>query len=413
MSLSSPKIRFKDDNGNDFPAWEEKGIGDSIEMLSGFPFPSEEILDGKSTSERPRVLLMRGVNITEGSIRHSPDQDRFYCGDVAKLKKYLLEVGDMVIGMDGSKVGKNSAIVGEAEAGSLLVQRVARIRPIAGVSLRYIYQHINSFVFHRYVDRVKTSSGIPHISAKQIREFKIGFPCLIEQKKIADFLTSVDDRIGQLIKKKALLEDYKKGVMQQLFSQQIRFKDDNGNDFPNWEEKKLGEITKCFSGGTPSSGKRDFYGGAIPFIRSAEIAAPKTALFLTKEGYDSSAAKMVEEGDLLVALYGANSGEVGIARISGAINQAILCVRSMQEVSFLFFWLEYSKDSIVKTYLQGGQGNLSGKIVQSLKIDLPLIPEQKKIADFLTSVDRKIESVSQQITKTQTFKKGLLQQMFV
>jgi type I restriction enzyme, S subunit len=144
-----------------------------------------------------------------------------------------------------------------------------------------------------------------------------------------------------------------------------------------------------------------------------QIGRNRTALFLTEKGLKESAAKMVEAGDLLVALYGANSGEVGISKITGAINQAILCVRSKQSVRFLYFWLEFSKQSIVNTYLQGGQGNLSGKIVQALNIEIPSLPEQTKIANFLTALDRKIESVSQQIRHTQAFKKGLLQQMFV
>jgi type I restriction enzyme S subunit len=217
QQLFAQTIRFKDDDGNDFPDWEENKIGEYIELLSGFPFPSEEILDGGSTKGRSSILLMRGTNITEGSIRHSPDRDRFYCGSIDKLDKYKLEVGDMVIGMDGSKVGKNSAIVGRVEAGSLLVQRVARIRAVSGVSLEYIYQHINSFVFHRYVDRVKTSSGIPHISAKQIREFKIEFPSFEEQIKIAGILTVIDKKIESVSSQITETQIFKRGLLQQMF----------------------------------------------------------------------------------------------------------------------------------------------------------------------------------------------------
>ena len=217
QQIFSQQIRFKDDDGGDFPDWEEKEIGGFIDMLSGFPFPSGEILDRESICDRPSVLLMRGVNITEGSIRHSPELDRFYCGEVANLEKYRLKAGDMVIGMDGSKVGKNSAIAGENDAGALLVQRVARIRPLKDVSIRYIYQHINSFVFHRYVDRVKTSSGIPHISAKQIREFKIGFPKFEEQTKIANFLSVLDRKIETVASQIAEMQTFKRGLLQQMF----------------------------------------------------------------------------------------------------------------------------------------------------------------------------------------------------
>ena len=90
QQLFTQALRFKDDHGNEFPDWEEKGLGDSIDLLSGFPFASDDILDGQTSQDRERLLLMRGVNITEGSIRHSEDQDRFYCGNVSKLQKYRL-----------------------------------------------------------------------------------------------------------------------------------------------------------------------------------------------------------------------------------------------------------------------------------------------------------------------------------
>ncbi len=179
-----------------------------------------------------------------------------------------------------------------------------------------------------------------------------------------------------------------------------------------WQEMKVGEFCTCFSGGTPSSGRRDYYGGEIPFIRSAEIRSPRTALFLTEKGFRSSAAKLVIAGDLLVALYGANSGEVGISRIDGAINQAILCIRTEQSVDFLCFFLEHSKDRIVATYLQGGQGNLSGQIVQAIGVPIPTLPEQRKIADFLTAVDGRIGQLSQKKALLQDYKKGVMQQLF-
>ena len=140
------------------------------------------------------------------------------------MEKLFLEVDDLVLGMDGSKVGKNVALVTEKDKGSLLIQRVARLRANDQSDIRYIYQQIFSNKFHRYVDVVNTSSGIPHISAKQIKEFKIGFPSITEQKKIASFLSSVDDKIQKLNRKKELLEEYKKGVMQKIFSQELRFK---------------------------------------------------------------------------------------------------------------------------------------------------------------------------------------------
>lgn len=115
----------------------------------------------------------------------------------------------------------------------------------------------------------------------------------------------------------------------------LRFEDNNENNYPDWEEKKLGEGCSVFSGGTPTSSKKQYYGGSIPFIRSAEINKNKTALFFTQEGLDSSSAKIVDTGDLLCALYSTNSGDVGISSLTRAINQAILCIRTSQSTEFL------------------------------------------------------------------------------
>ena len=232
--MKVPKLRFKDDDGRVFSEWETGIIDEHVDFLSGYPFDGEEISEDSNG-----ILLMRGVNITEGLTRHGPDIDRFYCGDIKRLEKYFLKINDLVIGMDGSKVGKNSALVKGGDINTLLVQRVARLRAKATSSIFFIFQHVNSPNFHAYVDKVKTSSGIPHISAKQIKEFKIIFPCLAEQTKIASFLTAIDEKITQLTQKCDLLAQYKKGVMQQIFSQKLRFKDDDGREFPEWEEKKL------------------------------------------------------------------------------------------------------------------------------------------------------------------------------
>ncbi len=239
------------------------------------------------------------------------------------------------------------------------------------------------------------------------------FPFKPEQQKIAAFLGAVDDKIAQLQKKKDLLESYKKGCMQKLFSQEIRFKDDNGNPFPDWEEKKLGDFCKVFSGGTPTSAKREYYNGEIPFIGSGDIGDKNIMQHITEDALNNSSAKLVNKGDLLYALYGATSGQVAISKIQGAINQAVLCIRTKEITVFLYQYLTYKQDRILSTYLQGGQGNLSGDIVKKLTIDLPCADEQKEIADFLAGLDDKIALVADGVDKAKLFKKGLLQQMFV
>ena len=181
-----------------------------------------------------------------------------------------------------------------------------------------------------------------------------------------------------------------------------------------WEQRKLGDVTDSFSGGTPDVSHTSYYGGSIPFIRSAEINSDKTELFLTEKGLDNSSAKIVERGTVLYALYGATSGEVGIAAIKGAINQAILALspHTGNDPLFLASWLRREKARIVDTYLQGGQGNLSGSIVKELSFALPQQKEQQVIGSFFSRLDNLITLHQRKYDKLVIFKKSMLEKMF-
>ena len=176
----------------------------------------------------------------------------------------------------------------------------------------------------------------------------------------------------------------------------------------------MGDISSSFSGGTPKVSKVEYYGGEIPFIRSAELNSQVTELHLTKKGLENSSAKMVSQGDLLYALYGATSGEVGISRLHGAINQAILALRPKGDYStyFIFYWLRLNKSDIISKYLQGGQGNLSASIIKKLNIDLPCIGEQTSIGNFFRTLDNLIALQQRKLEALQKLKQGYLQQMF-
>lgn len=191
---------------------------------------------------------------------------------------------------------------------------------------------------------------------------------------------------------------------------ELRFPEfENGSE---WVVKELKEIFISFSGGTPSTTNQNFYGGNIPFIRSAEIGKDKTELFLTEEGLKNSSAKLVNKGDLLIALYGANSGDVAISKLKGAINQAILCMQSDYSNTFTFNFLSLKKNWIISKYIQGGQGNLSGDIVKSIKLAFPIKLEQEKIASCLSSLDELITATREKLEALQAHKKGLMQNLF-
>ena len=203
--LNVPNLRFKEFEGE----WEKCKLGDKCDLLCGYAF------DGKDIVEQGTYLLMRGINITEGRIRHSAELDRYYTGSVNKLTKYKLTTGDLVIGMDGSKVGRNSAIVSPKENGSYLVQRVCRIKSCIGNDL--ILQLVNNHKFHKYVDMVKTSSAIPHISLKDIQNFPIAVPSVQnEADKISKLFHLLDERIATQNKIIDKLQSLIKGIAQKI-----------------------------------------------------------------------------------------------------------------------------------------------------------------------------------------------------
>lgn len=195
------------------------------------------------------------------------------------------------------------------------------------------------------------------------------------------------------------------------------FKNDGG-----WILETIGTIADTFSGGTPTVGNREYYGGDIPFIRSGEISNDKTELFITESGLSNSSAKMVDKGTILYAMYGATSGEVAISKISGAINQAILAIiPKSQEYNtrYIYHYLKHNKQYILGKYLQGGQGNLSANIINNLPIYFPCdsegkvsIKEQQKIADCLSSLDEYINVTKQKVDQLKEHKKGLMQRLF-
>ena len=179
-----------------------------------------------------------------------------------------------------------------------------------------------------------------------------------------------------------------------------------------WKKEHLKDKCSFFSGGTPSSTNKTYYDGDIPFIRSGEIASDSTELFLSESGLNNSSAKIVKKGDLLLALYGATSGQIAISQIKGAINQAILCIRSPYDKVFLKSAWEKRVEKILQAYLQGGQGNLSAEIVKNLSFHFPSLQEQIKIGQLISLIDKRIETQNRIIEDLKSERKFLLEQLF-
>lgn len=400
--LLAPKLRFKGFDGE----WKMM----ELEKIAS------RITVGIATEVRPFISdkedipLLRNQNIKAGYFDDSSMEYIIPKFDEANKSKRV-QSGDVIIVRTGSNMG-NACVVPERFKGAQTFTTLI-VRPVSSLlNSDFLSYHINYFGLSE-IQRLSAGGGKPNLNAGFLRRYRINVAGKVEQQKIASFLSALDEKIQELTRKNELLEQYKKGVMQQLFSGKLRFKDENGKAFPKWEEKRLRDVCTFFSGGTPASTNKTFYSGTIPFIGSGNIYDSEVFSFITEEALNSSSAKMVEKDDLLYALYGANSGEVAISKIKGAINQAILCIRSEEKIDYLYYVLLLNKDRIVAKYLQGGQGNLSANIIKTLKYKLPSIEEQTKIAKYLSNIDDKIENVNKQITQTQTFKKGLLQQMFV
>ena len=258
---------------------------------------------------------------------------------------------------------------------------------------------------------------IKRLYNKNILNTVIYKPTIDEQRKIGKLFIILNNTIQLHERKCEELNLIKKALLQKLFPKkdevtpEIRYK----NFSAAWEQRKLGGVAKFYSGGTPSVGVSDYYDGTIPFIRSAEINSTSTELYLSELGLQKSSAKMVHRGDILYALYGATSGEVGISKINGAINQAILAIipHKGYNSEFLEQWLKKNKEAIIKTYLQGGQGNLSGAIVKQIKVSFPSFDEQQKIGKSFQKIDSLITLHQGKLEKLKQLKKFLLQNMFI
>lgn len=326
----------------------------------------------------------------------------------------VVEVGDFIISLRSFQGGiEYSRFKGICSPAYIILRK--REENISELYYKYFFKtwrYIQSL--NRNLEGIRDGKMI---SYSQFSSVKVPYPrSFKEQQKIADCLSSIDELIDAESRKLKALEKYKKGLMQKLFPAEgktlpeWRFPEFQGCG--EWKSKSIGKACKMFSGGTPDTSKKEFYGGTIPFIRSAEINKSSTELFITEEGFKNSSAKMVKKGDILIALYGANSGEVALSKIDGAINQAILCLRHETNNVFVYHYFTHMKNWIISKYIQGGQGNLSGQIIKSVNLYFPKAEEQQRIADFLSEIDTMITGQSNKVEQLKAHKKGLMQGLF-
>jgi type I restriction enzyme S subunit len=418
---NSPKLRFKEFNEE----WEEKKFGDIYSFFQTNSF-SRALLNYENGKVK---------NIHYGDI-HTKFKSNFFISnekvpfinrdvDISKIKdeNYCKEK-DLVIAdasEDYNDIGKTIEII-ELDNSKLVaglhtyIARDTKDKMALGFGGYFMQTH----KVRLQMMKLATGISVLGISKGNLSKMNIILPSKQEQQKIASFLTSVDTKIEQLSKKEELLKEYKKGVMQKIFSQEIRFKNDDGNEFGEWKEKKLGELCKVAkSGGTPTSTNKDYYDGDIPFLAISDITSQGkyltyTSKSVSQKGIDNSASWVVPENTIIYSMY-ASVGFVSINKIPLATSQAVinLILKDEADTEFIYYYLLDYKQYIHRFIETGTQGNLNAQTVKSLKVNLPCLEEQTKIANFLSSIDTKIEQTKSQLRLSKEFKKALLQQMFI
>jgi type I restriction enzyme S subunit len=401
MSKSIPKLRFKEFN----ETWLKSDLGEKVNSIS---------------SGKIKPLDAGNYNVYGST------------GIIGKSHEYSHD-GDYLL---VARVGANAGMINRVSGKYGVTDNTLVVNLKADILVPFCEGFLTKFNLNKLI----FGSGQPLITGGLLKSIKISFPTLPEQQKIASFLSAVDEKIQQLTRKKELLEQYKKGVMQQLFClhydssdsgdghdglsnqgnqknhsksqcRQLRFKDENGKAYPKWEEKRLGEVALVNMGQSPDSNSYNNQSIGMLLIQgNADISGRVT----NPRQWTSEPTKKCEIGDLILTVR-APVGSISKSLHNACIGRGVCSVKNNKtsNIEYLYqFLLDY--EGKWKRIEQGSTFTaISGDDIKSIKIRIPSLKEQQKIANFLSAIDTKIESVATQIEKTQTFKKGLLQQMFV
>lgn len=402
-----PALRFPEFTGE----WEEKVLGQMASFSKGKGISKADIDENGSLECVTYGELYTSYNelINEVKSRTNLKPDSLVLSDA----------DDVIIPASGEThidIATASCVLkaGVALGGDLnIIQSKAD-----GVFLAYYLNNARK----THIARLAQGSSVIHLYSSQLKLLRLNLPPLPEQQKIAAFLSAVDTRIQQLTRKKALLEQYKKGVMQQVFSRQIRFKDDQGRAFPEWEEKRLSEALSV-------SNNRNYalsYGKEDVLSVSGEYGIVNQISFMGRSYAGESVANyhIVGHGDIVYTKSPLKANPYGIIKVNkgaaGIVSTLYAVYQVKKNSSGLYLEYYFQLDDNTNRYLRplvrkGAKNDMkiNNSHVLTGRISLPSLPEQQKIAAFLSALDVKIDQVGQQLQRMQTFKKGLLQQMFV
>jgi len=419
--MKNPTIRFPKFTGE----WGEKRFGDIAKFSKG---------KGLSKSDISETGINKCIRYGELYTKYNEVIDYVYSKTNLDIYKSIVsEANDVIIPASGETqidIATASCVLnsGVVLGGDLNIIRTTN----NGVFLSY---YLNNT---RKIDIAKLSQGISvvHLYASQLAPLKLNIPDLPEQQKIAAFLISVDNKLKVLRKKKALLEQYKKGIMQKIFSRELRFKDEQGKDFPEWEEKKLGEVFSFIPTNSFSRENLNYKEGKILNIHYGDIHTKFKTLFDIKKEIipflnnnislkNFKEDNYCKEGDVIIADASEDYADIGKSIelvnldskkiIAGLHTLHARPINNKMYIGFTGYLLRDWK--VRKQIMIIAQGikvlSISTGRLANISIEIPVIAEQTKIANFLIAIDKKIEATARQIEKAKEWKKGLLQRMFV
>ena len=422
--MNVPKLRFKDNNDNDYPQWNYSFFYDTFKFLSTNSYSRNDMntINGTIKNIHYGDILTKFNHIIDTEKDILP-----YLNDniiVKNLLNYTIQSGDIVIAdtAEDYTTGKTCEIINSNNQLIVAGLHTMLCRPKQNIfTVGFLGYFMNSNIYHNQLLPLITGIKVYSIIKKEIIKTQISIPCIEEQKKIANFLTTVDKKITNLENIITSLENQKKGLLQQIFSQKLRFKDKNGNNYPNWEKKKLGDILKDFylGGNYKNSTKITKY----PLLKMGNLDRGKINLNkieYIEENEPINERDKIHFGDLFFNTRNTPDlvGKVAIWR-----NELPLMYFNSNLMKMTFdnnFFMNYkfnTKKVILKlrSIATGttSVGAIYTKDLLKLELNIPCLEEQIKIADFLSAFDRKLENQKAQLEHWQQIKKGLLQQMFV
>ncbi len=405
--ISRPKIRFPQFNDE----WEYKKLS---ELLSESKKRNEDLRYSKE-----EVLSVSGESGIVNQIEH---MGRSYAG-VSVHQYHVVENGDIVYTKSPLKANPFGIIkLNKGKAGIVsTLYAVYKVNPKTAYGAFidcYFSLDSNTNRYLRPLVR-KGAKNTLQVTNEEAISAEIFVPSITEQTLISTFINVLDKKIAELNQKKHLLEQYKKGVMQKLFSQELRFKDDNGNEFPKWQTKKLKEVA-IIARGKSKHRPRDasfLYGGKYPFVQTGDIRNADLYLDKYTQTYSDAGlkqSKLWDENTLCMTI-AANIAETTILKIKACFPDSILGIvpkSDQNTVLFLKYQFDEFKTKIQRLSQANAQENLNQEKISNIEFSFPTIGEEIKIVNFLYSIDKKLYRTKLQIEKTQEYKKGLLQNMF-